>query len=853
MDLIVKMQQNKWYWAARNRVSKTHFCVDRSIFSIKRKTRDLAKSTAIATELVKTIIPLLLTALAFIIFLLLIEKYIPNIHSKEFTIINFLPDLIQQGNQKIQENSQSLATILSVLASISAIFLGLYFTAISVLAGSVYSKVPHDIRNLLLKEKVGSIYIKILITLTSISILLLGYRSLGYIPGILNVIFLIFVGCLGIISFGMLGLRTFYFFDPTRLSDLIFEELFQNIKSATIKGFKWDDKSFQTHYRRIATKNLITLETLVEICKREKYLKAGPLTKIMKKLIDFLIEYGKQRAFIPNESNWYTSTPQYADWFLTDHPSIEIAIRTQTSIQPKMILNHYWMEERVLEILYSGMKELAVSDLDGFLNTIDNLKILLELYGLNLELDLGRIFIDKIGLLIDEYFQDWEYEGTIKNNLELAIYDTWASLAISPFLSFSKYIRESDPKDIIKKINNYNFSNPKNAYLEFVPKLLGRVEYVNRGLQFERHAEGKTISPQWYITQLIVSRLLELIKDSFDETNKYLDDLYVKKCDILFKEKKFLLNTVLAHRGRELINKVFYNIDYIKHFCEKMETTRINKEIPWIECDWDVYTGRLKKDYDKLIEYLAKSLPYLLSVKREESFPDLFGQTYSYVLQDCYDSMLINNINKFKVLFPNIFFSAFVKFDELREKLKKWIQDPKNPNQESAILAFSEPLMDLMVLSGYAKIYSELYNSTNMWKSCESIWEKSFESIDDIKGYIELLLNLHKYRKSIFKIISRDIYRTNWKLALNNKLRELNLIEDRLSTVDRGKSIATQKHKSPLIRALCRGGYEPHEDPVEVFIITYLLDRPESEGIEFKDRWGLKDTIEQETKSKKKS
>jgi len=54
------------------------------------------------------------------------------------------------------------------------------------------------------------------------------------------------------------------------------------------------------------------------------------------------------------------------------------------------------------------------------------------------------------------------------------------------------------------------------------------------------------------------------------------------------------------------------------------------------------------------------------------------------------------------------------------------------------------------------------------------------------------------------------------------------------------------KHKSPLIRALCRGRYEPHISAAEVFIINYLLKRPESQGIEFKDMWELSKAIEKE-------
>ena len=57
---------------------------------------------------------------------------------------------------------------------------------------------------------------------------------------------------------------------------------------------------------------------------------------------------------------------------------------------------------------------------------------------------------------------------------------------------------------------------------------------------------------------------------------------------------------------------------------------------------------------------------------------------------------------------------------------------------------------------------------------------------------------------------------------------------------------AKPKHKNPLIRALCRGRYEPRVPAAEVFIITYLLKRPESQGIEFNDMRELSKAIEKE-------
>ena len=95
----------------------------------------------------------------------------------------------------------------------------------------------------------------------------------------------------------------------------------------------------------------------------------------------------------------------------------------------------------------------------------------------------------------------------------------------------------------------------------------------------------------------------------------------------------------------------------------------------------------------------------------------------------------------------------------------------------------------------------------------------------------------------------RDGLRTNWQISFNNKLREMGLIEEILSIVTPGDLPSRERHKSPLIRALCRRGSEPFASASEVFIITYLLQRPEAGEIIFKDRWDLKIRFEEEQKN----
>jgi len=289
-----------------------------------------------------------------------------------------------------------------------------------------------------------------------------------------------------------------------------------------------------------------------------------------------------------------------------------------------------------------------------------------------------------------------------------------------------------------------------------------------------------------------------------------------------------------------MCNKIGAHFPSLKKLIEEFEKIRVNKYLPWPQWDWNQIKDRIDKYHDRLVENLAKCIPSLSLVEHRENFPDLFGQTYNTVCQDCYESLISKNGQKFKNLFPLLYYGSLSAHEKLRQKLKDW-------QPEAGLTIALEPLMDIMELSGYAKIYSELFDIPEIWNICEEMWNKYFDSHDRPNNAVKFLIELYKYREGLFQISPRDILRTNWQIRFNNELRGMNLIDDMLSSsvYPRDKDMKS-KHKSPLIRALCRGRYEPHISAAEVFIITYLLKRPESQGIEFKDMWDLSKTIERE-------
>lgn len=844
MLLLFKFQRNRLFWKLRYHLNLAKFLLNKIFFEAGENKRHIKETLSITNELIRIVIFPFLMALFLIFTLEGVEKILINfLRQSNLIILKNLLNYIKGLQTSLFAFTGSFETLLSTIASVSGVFIGLYFTAISVVAGSVFAKVPSNLRDLLLKEKVGNVYIRILSLLTAISIILLGLKSFGGQPGILNSLFIVLLGCFGIFCFTILGKRAFFFFDPTKLSETIFYDLSNVFRFSTINGFRWFDPNFQSHYQKVAAQNISTLFTLIKLCSNEPHLQKQPLSIVLQKSIYFLINYQQQRSFIPSDSRWYALMPRYKSWFLYDSSALTIALQTQTSIQPEMVPNPYWLEDDIVEILSTTLETLIrENNFEVVYETINALHKYFENLGLDLELKKGRDIINTVCSSIEKYYDTHSPKNIPEGykGIELALFDAYGLSIMSLALGFFKSIRDLKTQNILEKIDTINWLKSERIYKkDFEPLLLSRIEFIHKKLKFERVVEGKFISPQWYIRQLIIMQYAELFQEAVNELISSLETFFVLKSESLLSKKSFIFAAHHSQRGLEMCNKMRAHLTTLKVLVEELEKIAINKELPWPKWNWTEIENKMNKFQDKLVEILAKCIPALSQIEQKENFPDMFGQTYNIVCQDCYEAMILAKADKFKNLFPLLFVGALAAHEKLREQLKDW-------QPETGLTIAIEPLMDIMELSGYAKIYSELFEIPNIWNICKTTWDEYFKSHTQPNDAVKFLIKLYQYRKSLFQISPRDILRTNWQISFNNKLREMNLIDDMFSFQYYGVKESKTKHKSPLIRAICRGRYEPHISAAEVFIIIYLLKRPESKGIEFKDMWQLSEAIERE-------
>ena len=370
----------------------------------------------------------------------------------------FIPLLIAFSLQYFQPQAQMLllkmggkpldyseyGTLLAAITGICGIFIGLYYAAITSISGAIYARVPQNIRNLLLREKMGNAYMHFLAMFTNLGIILLALHIMGGKPNpITPALILIFSG-IAVYSFIHLGMRAFTLFDPTSLADDVVIQLKKSLVNVVAGADYWDLPDFQNHERIKAKSYIDTLEVLAEMAVKERHLSGQVLVDFCQKIIWFLRWNEVEKSKIPSESHWFESKYQHPNWYQASDTETSMRHQVGSSLTPKVVRYHDWIEIRLLGVIYNGLK----------LNLREkNFSIALELYEL-LEKYIqtcahnGRVtyafdVIKNISKITEDEVVSILLKSNNKQSLELiSICDCMAKLPISTFLSYSRSIEK---------------------------------------------------------------------------------------------------------------------------------------------------------------------------------------------------------------------------------------------------------------------------------------------------------------------------------------------------------------------------------------------------------------------------
>lgn len=180
--------------------------------------------------------------------------------------------------------------------------------------------------------------------------------------------------------------------------------------------------------------------------------------------------------------------------------------------------------------------------------------------------------------------------------------------------------------------------------------------------------------------------------------------------------------------------------------------------------------------------------------------------------------MLLSSSNRERISFQEYlsppFLVCLAAYDKLRTQQQQY-------DDKTRLILSTEPIEDLLELSGYALIYSELDNK-GYWNVVKELWNKYLSKHDSPQDLIKFIMDIIEYRRSQFAILPRSIVRTKWTQNFEARLRDRGLLGEKV-IYRRLQDEEIERHPSALIRVLTYSEYMIY-DALDVFLSIYFSE-----------------------------
>lgn len=809
------------FWRVRYWFGWLNFRRLRISFRLRDKLSNTATEASYWRALSRGVVLPIIFAIVFSLVLYTFEKSLPL-----FTNINWVGNNIIGKILLHPMNEDAYVAILTTIAGVVGVFLGLYFTAVSTVISNVYSSVSGDVRELILRDRLGNKYVNLLAFLIALSVVLLAFSTMKITTLHLAIFVLVVLSCLAIFAFVNLGVRMFFLSDPTLFFETLSTELMKWVRHATARGYQWQDVSFQTHYRRQALKVVKTLTTLAKISSKKPELQGESHPRLLKNLLALTSVYYDEKHSIPTNSGWYGRKLQHKQWYLSRSTELEMATQTDTPLVPNEIPDTTWLEDSLLDVIFKAFDtDIKAGDFQTLYPKVISLQDFFNGFGSNWLVDDGKKWHARLSKdILGRLTNGKSLGGAVQEIHSIATTELLASLPLSIEIGFSRAVNDLNVNELRDRLLRTKWREEESPYaFSLPPSTIKELEKIRDGAVFEKQAHAPHKTQNWYVAELALhdldialynqwQSLMELIETWYKETGKALSDA-----------KKYKQSATIYTRAIEQAWKLDSHIERLREVSEallKDHKTNFIKQAKW---DWSKEHKRVAKFRDMAIKGQADLIPYLWGTsKPDHDMPDFFGSAVHYTGEACYEALVAGDSDKFKSLFRPYFLGILGIFQSLIPQVSDW-------ETSSALTWMSEPILDLYSISGYAYIFAEYHDKPEIWNECREAWDAILTRTPEQLESFAVISSYHQTPRGV--ITPRDSLRSRWAIDLINLLN--NIPRQQSSDVF---SHPPLEHKSELIRNIAPWSDSmPHMfvDAIDVFTVKYLITAQTNTQLDF--------------------
>lgn len=813
-----RLSSIRLFWSVRDRLKKLDFCRQKTDYNIREKLNNTVASINIIWNVTKNSLPLVILSLIVAVMLCISEYYIDF-----FKTITIFDKIASHTSIDKITYTQMLVAISSVIG----IFIGLYFAAVGNVLSSTYSLVPAKLRDIVMKHTIKNGYINFVAFLIALSLVLLGLCSIGIQPIHFAIPMLIILTCVAVFAFIELFRGAFKLADPSTLLGPLRYDLMKWVRLSTSNGRRWRNKDFQNYYRIKAYEIVTAMTSLAKISSEKRELQIESFSRILRHMLFTMGEYHNEKSLIPSDSNWFGKKLKHQQWYLSDSSRLEMATQTSSPLSPIEIPDISWVEDSILGVVFDAYcTDLRANDFDSLFRKLSDLPDILNNMGKNWLIDDGKKWNLKLADEIVNSICATKLDNNTQDLNTVAVMEIVASLPISLELGFINSVNDINLDNLRAKLLRTKWSKAKSPYKFLLPlETIKNLEQIQDGVKFEKSVKSPHKTQGWYVIELIYNNLDWFIFSQWNNLINFFESWYKKAGEQLSSAKRYNDSATVYARAIEQAWRLTKHIEQLKTTSEALRNnTKLDFKRP--EWDWMNERRRVNAFRDLAIDGMATLIPNLLQdEKPSEYIPDLFGGAVHYVGEACFNALVDGDANRFSKLFKLYFIGILGVFDRVRPQVKGW-------DISTAVTWMSEPIIDLLNISGYAYIFAEYHNKVDIWNDCKSVWD-TYMKIEAAPQQLETLAALSKHHKNLFGTIApRDTLRSRWQIDLANLLNSL----PRQNVDNNYFTRSPIDHLSEFIRNIAPfDGSMPFMsvDAMDVFIVKYLFERQDSSGLDF--------------------
>jgi hypothetical protein len=206
----------------------------------------------------------------------------------------------------------------------------------------------------------------------------------------------------------------------------------------------------------------------------------------------------------------------------------------------------------------------------------------------------------------------------------------------------------------------------------------------------------------------------------------------------------------------EYCAKLETHLGEVRRRFEEITATESKEGITWPSIDWEDVGIRIGEAREKFLTSLSEVAQDLETLEVSK-YPDYFGQLYSTAAQECYSALAQGLDTRFNRLFPQFFSIALRGVRRIVAQI--------GGSADVKQLLMSDPITDLMDLSGFAFAYSELDGRRSYHDTVRSQWDRYFDQTTEPER-TQKLQGFALWTRPVLRTTSRESVRMGWKAAL---------------------------------------------------------------------------------------